>query len=108
MFGQRLVNRRAVSVTQGESGSARGEAFPKKLDHPEFLFGRQLEEFGNVGITHGAYPTTVGGGSLTTDASAECYLICRGATKPLEYTSGLPSSQGWYVLANLIRSASEG
>ena len=47
-------------------------------------------------------------GVLTTDASAECYLIRRGATKSLEYTSGLPSSQGWYVLANLIRSASEG
>jgi len=54
MFGQRLVNRRAVSITQGKGGSARGEALPKELQQPEFLFGRQFEEFSNVGVTHGA------------------------------------------------------
>jgi len=54
MFGQRLVNRRVVSVTQGKSGSARGEALPKELEQPEFLFGRQFEEFSDVGVTHGA------------------------------------------------------
>jgi len=54
MFGQRLVNRRAVSVTQRESGSARGEALPKKLEQPELLFGREFEELSNVGVTHGA------------------------------------------------------
>ena len=54
MFGQRLVNRRAVSVTERKSGSARGEALPKKLEQPEFLFGRQFEELSNVGVTHGA------------------------------------------------------
>jgi len=54
MFGQRLVNRRAMSVTQGESGSARREALPKKLEEPELLFSGQLEEFGNVGVTHDA------------------------------------------------------
>jgi len=54
MFGQRLVNRRAVSVTQGESGSARGKALPKKLEQAELLFSGQLEEFSNVRVTHGA------------------------------------------------------
>lgn len=54
MLGQRLVNRCAMSVTQGQSGSTRGKALPKKLEQPEFLFGRQFEEFSNVGITHGA------------------------------------------------------
>jgi hypothetical protein len=54
MFGQRLVNRRVVSVTQGKSGSARGEVLPKELQQPEFLFCRQFEEFSNVGVTHGA------------------------------------------------------
>src|SRR6266849_3654904 len=54
MFGQGPVNRRAVSVTQGESGSARGKALPKKLEQPELLFGGQLEEFSNVRVTHGA------------------------------------------------------
>src|SRR5712671_4519164 len=54
MFGQRLVNCRAMSVTQRQSRSAHGKTLPKQLEQPEFLFGGQFEEFSNVGITHGA------------------------------------------------------
>jgi len=52
MFGKRLINGCAMGVTHRESGRASGKAFPKKLEQAELLFGGQLEEFSNVGVTH--------------------------------------------------------
>ncbi len=52
MFGKRLFDSRAMGVTHRESGRASGKALPKKLEQAELLFGGQLEEFGNVGVTH--------------------------------------------------------
>ena len=54
MFGKRLINSCAMGVTHRESGRASGKAFPKKLEQAELLFGGQLEEFGNVSVTHNA------------------------------------------------------
>jgi hypothetical protein len=54
MLSQRLVDRGAVSATQGKRRSVRGKTLPKELEQPEFLCGRQLEELVDVGVTHGA------------------------------------------------------
>ena len=54
MFGKRFINGCAMGVTHRESGRAGGKVFPKKLEQAELLFGGQLEEFGNVSVTHNA------------------------------------------------------
>jgi len=52
MFGKRLINGRAMGVTHREGGRAGGKVLPKKLQQAELLFGGQLEEFSDVGVTH--------------------------------------------------------
>ena len=65
MFGQALVNHRAMGVPQWHGRWFCDEARPNNFDKAQALFSRKLKDFGNVGIAHNCYPTTVDSSALT-------------------------------------------
>lgn len=52
VFCQTLVDYSAVSVAQRHRSGVRGETCPDDFCQPKALFGRQRENFGDIGITH--------------------------------------------------------
>ena len=52
MFGQALVNHRAMGVAQWHGRRVRDETGPNNFDEAQALLGGKPKDFGNVGITH--------------------------------------------------------
>lgn len=61
MLSKRLVEGGTMSLAQGEVRGGGTQAFPKELHQAEFLRGRKLEDFGEVGVAHGEKANTAGG-----------------------------------------------
>ena len=52
MFGEFVVDRGAVSITQRKRGRIRGKALPQQLNEPEPVFDGELQNLDYVGVTH--------------------------------------------------------
>ena len=52
MFGQAVVNHRAMGVPQRHGRWFCDEARPNDFDKAQALFSRKFKDFGNIGIAH--------------------------------------------------------
>lgn len=53
MFGEALINHRAMRIAEWHTRWIRGKAFPDKLDEAQPFLDWELQNFCDVGITHG-------------------------------------------------------